>query len=53
MTDKQNLIIMLTNAALDFKVEGNKVSFSTSANGDLTTMYFDSEDKLKNATCNC
>ena len=52
MTDKQNLIVMLTNAALDFEVKGDKISFSTSANGDRTVMIFDSEGKLKNATKN-
>lgn len=53
MTDKQNLITMLANAALNFEVKGDKISFSTSANADITTIHFDSEGKLKNATCNC
>lgn len=53
MTDKLNLITMLTNAALDFEVKGDKVIFSTSANDDKTSMHFDTDGKLKNATCNC
>lgn len=52
MNDKETLITMLAKADISFNSEKNRVSFSTSNNGDLTSFHFDDDGKLLKTSCN-